>query len=178
MATLLSAAANPFPFAEALKGPPPIFENSIAIVHYGGWSYQELWNDPLLLTPGLVRPKKWSKQYPWHTKSFPPGIYSVPVHYWTYEEFTKQGHSTKGESTVLLASAMLQTSKEARPVSNNQLVLCEERIANSPHATFNQRLALSWSLGGILISTRWDGTRVHPRIPIRGPERIWKGVLF
>jgi hypothetical protein len=144
-------------FGSASDEPLPEPAPGEVVIHYGGWSLQELRNSDV--GKKLMHEQDWYNKYAWSTEKLPPGLYRlrVPVPDSNPKTFAEQqAMLSPGEQVapvVLVATALLvHYAKTGEDLLKSDWTRCKEQAADG------NRVALYWDEGRLGVSRSWgDG---------------------
>jgi hypothetical protein len=130
------------------------------VIRYGGWSLQELRDNPVVRKRKLMWKQDWYHTYPWSTEKLPSGIYRlrIPVPNSNRQTFAEQQSSLpSGEApapVVLVATALLahrvQTGED---LLKNDWTRCKEQTADAVC------VVLYWYDGRLFVNDYWHDNR-------------------
>lgn len=155
-----------FGFGSETKEELPEAGENEAIITYGGWSFEELWCNTVVVEKNLVWPQDWSKKYGWSTEKLPSGIYRVrlPIPDSNRKTATQQdGLLLPGETghIVLQATALLaHRLKTGEDLLKGGWLRLPHQTAGDSRAgllVYGGRLNLCGGFGDIAGGNVWSG---------------------
>ncbi len=158
--SLVYDAVALFGFGEESAEPLPEAEPGEVIIRYGGWSLQELCNNPVVRQKNLMWEHDWYHAYSWSSEGLPPGIYRlrIPVPGSNKKNVTEQERMlSAGESTapvVLVATALLaHRLQTGENLLKNDWTRCREQTDDG------LRVVLRWRDGRLYVYNFWGDDR-------------------
>ena len=155
-------ASSILSFGQSMQGELPQAEPGEVVIWYGGWSFQELRDNPLVRKREIISYQDWCDQCDWSNESLPVGFYAlrIPVPNSDEKECGKQTDLLTGGEQVA-HPVLVVTAELCHYLQTGKRLLEKIMVRTSESQDDSDVVSLGWHEGRLRFVNYWDEVRMR-----------------